>query len=205
MKIEALNPAVGMSFEEAREAVTGTKFEQCSKFKWTLDEDVSFEDLESFADVGILKAYRSFDPSRGACWNTHAHNYIYWSLLDNLNIFSKKFKECEGNVKLLNQSKFHNDESEDFDIIDTVAVDDTMGRDRELYKTYIPTLPQKAQVVAKMIFEGNEVSDIAKKLRVTKSQLMKMFGADHDSQYGRLTENNTVKLVRTRKRRPMTH
>jgi DNA-binding NarL/FixJ family response regulator len=67
------------------------------------------------------------------------------------------------------------------------------NKELELYKTYIPTLPQKTQVVAKMIFEGNEVSDIAKKLRVTKSQLMKMFGADHDSQYGRLTENNTVK------------
>lgn len=182
--MELFNEKVGMSFNEAYNSMMGARFKLAKKWSWTINEDLSFEDLTSYADEGILYAYKTYSDDKGALFSTYAYNNINWAIQNNLRNVSKIFKQYGGDIKLFNESKFQSADSEEFNIMDTVAdqvVDYAL--EHELMQIDLEKidrsskLGEKKYIAAKMLLDGAEIAEVAKALKVTKVNLFKIFDA----------------------------
>lgn len=78
-------------------------------------------------------------------------------------------------MTMINESQFKSGEdSEEFNIFDTVFIDDLMT-DREQMLLDIEKLPADKNMIAQMILDGKEIGDIAKKMKMTKVQLLQTY------------------------------
>lgn len=76
-------------------------------------------------------------------------------------------------VFMLNESSFTSSENEDFNIFETVGVHD--NHDRIDMEIDIDKLAPTERMIAKMLLEGSDISEVAKKLKTSKVALLKKY------------------------------
>lgn len=187
--MELYNETVGMTFNEAYASMAGAKYKIAKKWSWTVNEDLSFEDLTSYADEGILYAYKTYDSEKGSLFSTYAYNNINWAIQNNLRTSSKIFKQYGGDIKVYNESRFQSDDSDNFNIMDTIT-DQVLeyALDYEIMHLDVEKIDrstkmgEKSYLAASMLLDGAEIAEVAKALKVTKVNLFKMFDAKEQKQ-----------------------
>lgn len=187
--MELYNEKVGMTFNEAYASMAGAKYKIAKKWSWTVNEDLSFEDLTSYADEGILYAYKTYDSEKGSLFSTYAYNNINWTIQNNLRTSSKIFKQYGGDIKVYNESRFQSDDSDNFNIMDTIT-DQVLeyALDYEIMHLDVEKIDrstkmgEKRYLAASMLLDGAEIAEVAKALKVTKVNLFKMFDAKEQKQ-----------------------
>ena len=98
MKPQVIN---GLTYEMAQTQVQGTKYRALNKFKQFATPSFTYEDLDSEADIAIMKAWQSWDPAVSK-FNTYATNMINWMLYRALDTYNDVFKR---NVMVKNDLK----------------------------------------------------------------------------------------------------
>ena len=88
MKPQIIN---GLTYEMAQTQVQGTKFKALNKFKQFATPSFTYEDLESEADIAIMKAWHGWEPEKSN-FNTYATNMINWMLYRALDTYNDVFK-----------------------------------------------------------------------------------------------------------------
>ena len=81
----------GLTFQQALDMVTGSKFKIINNFKQYITPEFDYEDMISEADIAILRAWREWDPEQ-AKFNTHATNMISWFMYKSLENFNPVFR-----------------------------------------------------------------------------------------------------------------
>jgi DNA-directed RNA polymerase specialized sigma24 family protein len=174
-----------MDFTTAYNQVQGTKYILINKYKSMIGVDISFQDLESVADIGIWKAFQNFDESK-AKWNTHAYNMIRFAILDEINLMHKSAKtnaskenEDGVGVYMINESTY-NPDNDGVEKIDTLYDDTYIDTLRNIeYELDLKKLSPEKQKVAKALLDGAEIADIARMIGKSKVNTMKYFGVSH--------------------------
>jgi len=98
MKTETIN---GLTFEEARKMVQGSKFKSLSKFKQFATPDFNIDDMKSELEIAIIRAWRSWDPEKSK-FNTYCTNFFDWAMnrqLDTKNHMFKMNKKTKDDLK----------------------------------------------------------------------------------------------------------
>ena len=98
MKPQVIN---GLTYEMAQTQVQGSKFKALNKFKQFATPSFTYEDLESEADIAIMKAWQGWNPAESK-FNTYATNMINWMLYRALDTYNDTFKK---NVMVKNDLK----------------------------------------------------------------------------------------------------
>lgn len=81
----------GLTFKQAYDQVTGSKFKIINQFKQFTTPEYDYEDMMSEADFAIMKAWREWDPTQSK-FNTHATNMINWYMYKSLENYNPVFR-----------------------------------------------------------------------------------------------------------------
>lgn len=98
MKPQVIN---GLTYEMAQTQVQGSKYKALNKFKQFATASFTYEDMESEADIAIMKAWQGWNPAESK-FNTYATNYMNWMLYRALDTYNDTFKR---NVMVKNDLK----------------------------------------------------------------------------------------------------
>lgn len=91
----------GLTFEQAQQMVQGSKYKVLHRFKQFATHYFTYEDLDSEAEIAILRAWQTWRPDESK-FNTYATNMINWLLYRALDAHHDVFKM---NVKIKNDLK----------------------------------------------------------------------------------------------------
>lgn len=98
MKPQVIN---GLTYEMAQTQVQGSKYRALNKFKPFCTPSFTYEDMESEADIAIMKAWQGWNPTESK-FNTYATNMLNWMLYRALDTYNDVFKR---NVMVKNDLK----------------------------------------------------------------------------------------------------
>lgn len=139
MKPQVIN---GLTYEMAQTQVQGSKYRALNKFKQFCTPSFTYDDMESEADIAIMKAWQGWNPAESK-FNTYATNMINWMLYRALDTYNDVFKL---NVKVKNDLKAKGETyatlskkkvTRDPAFNKEFGLDGTKEFTRELFNTYV--------------------------------------------------------------------
>ena len=139
MKPQVIN---GLTYEMAQTQVHGSKYRALNKFKQFCTPSFTYDDMESEADIAIMKAWQGWNPAESQ-FNTYATNMINWMLYRALDTYNDVF---ELNVKVKNDLKAKGETfatlskkkvTRDPAFNKEFGLDGTKEFTRELFNTYV--------------------------------------------------------------------
>ena len=139
MKPQVIN---GLTYEMAQTQVHGSKYRALNKFKQFCTPSFTYDDMESEADIAIMKAWQGWNPAESQ-FNTYATNMINWMLYRALDTYNDVFKL---NVKVKNDLKAKGETfatlskkkvTRDPAFNKEFGLDGTKEFTRELFNTYV--------------------------------------------------------------------
>lgn len=189
MKPQVIN---GLTYEMAQTQVQGTKYRALNKFKQFATPSFTYEDLDSEADIAIMKAWQSWDPAESK-FNTYATNMINWMLYRALDTYNDVFKR---NVMVKNDLKARGEtyatlkkrkitKNKEFNA--KHGLDGTKEFTRELFNQYVyetssktfgPLIKNASDYHGAM---GEEEFDILEKSETVAPDSFETFEMEHDS------------------------
>lgn len=189
MKPQVIN---GLTYEMAQTQVQGTKYKALNKFKQFVTPSFTYEDMDSEADIAIMKAWQSWNPAESK-FNTYATNMINWMLYRALDTYNDVFKR---NVMVKNDLKARGEtyatlkkrkitKNKEFNALH--GLDGTKEFTRELFNKYVYTVSSKTfGPLVKNVsdYQGGqdeEDFDILEKSETVAPDSFETFEMEHDS------------------------
>ena len=187
MKPQVIN---GLTYEMAQTQVQGTKYRALNKFKQFATPSFTYEDLDSEADIAIMKAWQSWDPAESK-FNTYATNMINWMLYRALDTYNDVFKR---NVMVKNDLKARGETyatlkkrkiTKNKEFNKEHGLDGVKEFTRELFNKYVYTVSSKTfgplvKNISDFTTDDDEF-DILDKADVEAPDSFEQFEMEHDS------------------------
>lgn len=173
-------------FEEHKKLITITIKRKLSNYPvFTAQHGLNYDDLHQFGRVGLLKAIRNYDITKGASFRTYAINTIYGTILSQArknslyNTGTQTF-DLSGDVSMndiVGQDKYTGADIERQDFIADEKnafeeIEDNIYIEQMLDKIKAdPSIPERVYEVIQHKLSGKSVVSIAKLLGVSRQAL----------------------------------
>lgn len=156
-----------------------------NRLKPRLPHSVSEEELHSAGMVGLLKAARSYDPSRGAEFKTYAYHRIRGAMLDELRSLDflprslrEKAREKGERAPAVVGLPTDEDGSDSLEVEAMISGAIENQELAEALQVAIRSLPEKMRVVMHLYYnEGRRMREIGEKLNLTESRVSQIHSA----------------------------
>lgn len=156
-----------------------------NRLKPRLPQSVSEEELFSAGMVGLLKAARSYDASRGAEFKTYAYHRIRGAMLDELRTLDflprslrEKAREEGQTAPAVVGLPTDEDGSDSLEMDDRSQEGVEQSELQEALQEGIRSLPEKMQVVMHLYYnEGWRMREIGERLQLTESRVSQIHSA----------------------------
>lgn len=156
-----------------------------NRLKPRLPHSVSEEELHSAGMVGLLKAARSYDPSRGAEFKTYAYHRIRGAMLDELRSLDflprslrEKAREKGEQAPAVVGLPTDEDGSDSLEVQAMISGAIENQELAEALQIAIRSLPDKMRVVMHLYYnEGRRMREIGEQLNLTESRVSQIHSA----------------------------
>ncbi|MCH2100531.1 MAG: sigma-70 family RNA polymerase sigma factor [Planctomycetes bacterium] len=159
-----------------------------NRLKPRLPNSVSEEELHAAGMVGLLKAARSYDPSRGAGFKTYAYHRIRGAMLDELRSLDflprslrEKAREKGEQAPAVIGLPTNEDGSDNLEGVEGDGMISGAIENQELAEALqeaIRALPEKMRVVMHLYYnEGRRMHEIGEQLSLTESRVSQIHSA----------------------------
>lgn len=156
-----------------------------NRLKPRLPHSVSEEELHSAGMVGLLKAARSYDPSRGAEFKTYAYHRIRGAMLDELRSLDflprslrEKAREKGEQAPAVIGLPTDEDGSDSLEVEAMISGAIENQELAEALQIAIRSLPDKMRVVMHLYYnEGRRMREIGEELNLTESRVSQIHSA----------------------------
>jgi RNA polymerase sigma factor (sigma-70 family) len=150
--------------------LVGRTLRRCPRLPSVYD----YDDLYSLGNIGLLSAARTYDPERGVAFSTYAYRCIEHAIMGAL----KREWDQQIDCVCLSQLPGEEDENQIEEQIADAAPDASAMAfsrcDRELLETAMAGLSKRqAEVIRSIYFEGEPISQIAHRWRLSMQAVQK--------------------------------
>lgn len=136
----------------------------CHKFERSIaDSHYDYDDLFSAGQFALVKAYNTFNPTRGAKWSTYAGMII----TNEIRILLRKVRKTASTISL--HTEIDGNNGDKLELGDTIPCTEEVNEDGAFAEEFLRLLPERERNLVVMLAEGYTQAEIAKEEGISQS------------------------------------